>query len=50
MSDKNSVYPKVESRFVFKTHMFDVYVEAFNHQVFHLDRTESAISKKYILQ
>ena len=30
MWDEKSVYPKRETRFVFKPHMKNVYVEAFN--------------------
>ena len=43
MWDKNSVYPKVETGFAFKTYMNDIYVEAFNNQTFNQDGDESAI-------
>ena len=42
---KNSLYPKKESGFVFKPHMNDVHVEAFNNQTFNQDGNESAILK-----
>ena len=41
--DDNSVYPKIETEFAFKPHMNDVYVEAFNNQIFNQDGNESAI-------
>ena len=43
MWDESSVYPKKETGFVFKTHMNNVYVEAFNNQTFNRDGDESAI-------
>ena len=43
MCDKNSVYPKIETGFVFKPHMKKTYVEAFNNQTFNQDGDESAI-------
>ena len=33
MWDQNSVYPKIETRFAFKPHMNNVYVEAFNNPI-----------------
>ena len=43
MWDEKSVYPKIETGFVFKPDMNDVYVEAFNNQSFNEDGEESAI-------
>ena len=43
MWDQNSVYPKIETGFVFKPHMNNVYVEAFNNQTFNQNRDESGI-------
>ena len=43
MWDENSAYPKIETGFVFKPDMNDVYVEAFNNQSFNEDGDESAI-------
>ena len=43
MWDENSVYPKIETCFVFKPHMNNVYVEAFNNQTFNQNGDESAI-------
>ena len=43
MWDENSVYPKTEIGFTFKPHMGDVYVEAFNSQIFNEDGNESDI-------
>ena len=43
MWDENSVYPKIETGFVFRPHMNHVYVEAFNNQSFNEDGDESAI-------
>ena len=43
MWDKNSVYPKIETRFAFKPHMNKTFVEAFNNQTFDEDGDESAI-------
>ena len=43
MWDKKSVYPKIETGFAFKSHMNDVYVEAFNNQTFNEGGDESAI-------
>ena len=40
MWDENSVYPKIETGFVFKPHMNIVYVEAFNNQTFNQDGDE----------
>ena len=40
---EKSVSPKIESGFVFKPHLIDVYVEAFNNQTFNQDGNESAI-------
>ena len=45
---KDSVYPKIESGFAYKPHMNDVYVEAFNIQMFNQDGDEYAtLRKKY---
>ena len=43
MWDEYSVYPKIETAFAFKLHMNDVYVEAFNIQIFNQDGNGSAI-------
>ena len=43
MWDENLVYPNIENGFVFKPHMNDVYVEAFNNQAFNQDGDESAL-------
>ena len=43
MWDSDSVYPKIETGFVFKPYMRDVYVETFNNQTFNEDGDESAI-------
>ena len=43
MWDENSVYPTIESEFVFKPHMNKTYVDAFNNQTFNQDGNESAI-------
>ena len=43
MWDCNSVYPKIETGFVFQPHMNKTYVEAFNNQTFNEDGDESAI-------
>ena len=43
MWDEKSVYPKIETGFAFKPHMNDVYVEAFNNQIFNEDGNESAV-------
>ena len=43
MWDEKSVYPKIETGFVFKPDMNNVYVEAFNNQSFNEDGDESAI-------
>ena len=43
--DENSVYLKIETGFVFKPHMNDVYGEAFKIQNFNQDGNESAILK-----
>ena len=45
MRDEKSVYPRIESGSAFKLHAKDVYVEAFNNQIFNRDGNESAISK-----
>ena len=41
--DENSASPKIETGFVFKPDMNNVYVEAFNNQTFNQDGDESAI-------
>ena len=43
MWDENLVYPKIESRFVFKPHMNNTYVDAFNNYCFNQDCSDSAI-------
>ena len=43
MWDKNSVYPKIDTRVAFKPDMNDFYVEEFNNQTFNEDGDESAI-------
>ena len=43
MWDCNSVYPKIETGFVLRSHMNKTYVEAFNNQTFNEDGDESAI-------
>ena len=43
MWDENSVYPKVETGFVFKPHMNTTFVDAFNNQTINEDGDESAI-------
>ena len=43
MWDEKSVYPKIETGFAFTAHMNDIYVEAFNNQMFNEDGDESAI-------
>ena len=43
MWDEDSVYPKIETGFVFKPHMNHVYVEAFINQTFNEGGDESAI-------
>ena len=43
MWDCNSVYPKIETGFVFKPHMNKTFVEALNNQTFNEDGNESAI-------
>ena len=45
MWDERSVYPKIESGFVFKPHMNKTYVEAFINQTFNRNGNESAILK-----
>ena len=42
---ENSVCPKVETGFAFKLFMNDIYVEAFNNQIFNQDVNEYAILK-----
>ena len=46
MYDENSVNPKIESGFVFKAHLNDVYMEPINIQTFNQDGNESAFLKK----
>ena len=41
--DENSVYPKMESGFVFQPHMNKIFVNAFNNQTFHEHGNESTI-------
>ena len=43
MCDNTSVYPKKEQGFVFKPHLNDFYLEAFNNQSFNQNGNESAI-------
>ena len=43
--DEKSVYPRLESGFVFKPDMNDVYVKAFNDQTLNHDGDESALLK-----
>ena len=43
MYDCESVYPKIETGFVFKPHMNKTFVEAFNNQTFNEDGDESAL-------
>ena len=43
MWDCNSVYPKIETGFVFRPHMNKTYVEAFSNQTFNEDGDESAM-------
>ena len=43
MWNETSVYRKIETGFGFKPHMKNVYVEAFNNQIFNQDGDESAI-------
>ena len=45
MWDENSVYPKKETVFAIKFHMNNVYVKAFNNQIFNRYGNESAILK-----
>ena len=40
---ENSVYPKIETGFVFKRHMNTTFVDAFNNQTFNEDGDESAL-------
>ena len=40
---ENSVYPKIETGFVFKPHMIENCVDAFNNQTFNQDGSESGI-------
>ena len=48
MWGENSVYPKIETVFVYKPQMNDVYVDALNNQTFNEDGDDSAIlTKKY---
>ena len=48
MLDEKSVHPKIESGFVFKPHMKNVYVEALQNQFSNKDGIESAVLKIYI--
>ena len=43
MYDCESVYPKIETGFVFRPHMNKTFVEAFNNQIVDEDGNESAI-------
>ena len=43
MWDKNSVNPKLETGFVFKSHMINIYVETFTNQNFNQDGNEPGI-------
>ena len=43
MWDQKSISPKIETGFVFKPHMKNVYVKTFNDQTFNEDGDESAI-------
>ena len=43
MCDENSVYPKIETGFAFKSHMNTTFVDAFNNQTIHEDGDESAV-------
>ena len=45
MWDENSLCPKKETGFAIKHHMNNVYVKAFNNQIFNQDGNESAILK-----
>ena len=45
MWDQKSVHPKMESGFVFKPDMNDVFVKAFNDQTFNHDGDDTAILK-----
>ena len=45
MWDRKSVYPKKETRAVFKPHMNETHVDAFNNQSFNQDGNEPAILK-----
>ena len=45
MYDENSVCPKIESGFPFKSYMNEVYVEVFYNQSFNQDGNQSAILK-----
>ena len=48
MWDENSVYPKIETGFVYKPQMNDVYVDGLNNQTFNEDDDDSAIlTKRY---
>ena len=42
---KKSVYPKMETGFLFKPHMNKIYLEAFSNQTFNQDGYECAISR-----
>ena len=48
MWDGKSVYPKIETVFVFQPHKNNIYMEVFNNQTFEQDGNESAILKKNI--
>ena len=46
MLDENSAYPKLETGFVFKLDMNEVYLVASNIQTFNQENDESAVLKK----
>ena len=50
MWNEKSVFSKIKSGFVFKPHMKDVYVEAFNNQTFNEDGNEYAMLRIKIIQ
>ena len=41
--DEKAIYPEIESGFVFRPHMNEIYVEAFNVQTFNQNGTENEI-------
>ena len=43
MYDEKKLYPKIETGFVFKIHMNEVFVEAFNNKTFNQDGNESSL-------